>query len=94
MKHGDWVERYRRGEREAVWSELRLLGSAVRDPLLLEEAQAVCDQMALRARFNIEMLVERLTSQGFLFHSNDDQRIPVCPFQPANPAARRLVTWL
>jgi hypothetical protein len=50
--------------------------------------------MALRARFNIEMLVERLTSQGFLFHSNDDQRIPVCPFQPANPAARRLVTWL
>lgn len=50
--------------------------------------------MALRARFNIEMLVERLTSQGFLFHSNDGRRTPVCPFEPASPAASRLVAWL
>lgn len=54
----------------------------------------MCDQMALRARSNIEVLVERLTSQGFRFHSNDGLRVPVVPFRPATPAAPRLVSWL
>jgi hypothetical protein len=50
--------------------------------------------MARRARFNIETLVLRLTSQGFVFHSNDGQRDPVVPFRPATAAAPELVAWL
>lgn len=89
-----WVERYRKGDRERVWSELDRLGSAVRDPNVLPEAQYVCDEMALRARFNIQLLVKRLKSQGFVFHSNDGERTPVVPFRPASPVAPQLVAWL
>lgn len=89
-----WVERYRNGDRERVWSELDRLGPAVRDPNLLPEAQAVCDEMALRARSNIHLLVKRLRSQGFVFHSNDDERAPVVPFRPATTVAPQLVAWL
>jgi hypothetical protein len=94
MRHEGWVERYRKGDRERVWSELERLGPAVRDPNVLPEAQAVCDEMALRARFNIQLIVKRLQSQDFMFHSNDDERTPVVPFRPASVAAPQLVAWL
>lgn len=64
MSVGGWADRYRQGDRERVWAELRRLGSDVRDPSVLTEAQAVCDEMVLRVRFNIELLVNRLQSQG------------------------------
>ena len=94
MRYEGWVERYRKGDRERVWSELDRLGSAVRDPEVLPEAQAVCDEMALRARFNIRLVVKRLQLQGFTFHSNDDERTPVVPFRPAGAAAPQLLEWL
>lgn len=94
MGYEGWVERYRKGDRERVWSELDRLGSAVRDPNVLPEAQAVCDEMALRARFNIQLIVKRLQSQDYVFHSNDDEQIPVVPFRPASTAAPQLVAWL
>ena len=70
------------------------MGPLIRDPLIAEAAQAVCDEMARRARFNIELLVQRLRSHGFLFHSNDGRRDPVVPFHPATAAAPELVMWL
>lgn len=94
MRYEGWVERYRKGDRERVWSELDRLGSAVRDPGVLPEAQAVCDEMALRARFNIRLVVKRLQLQGFMFHSNDDERTPVVPFRPPGAAAPQLLEWL
>ena len=60
----NWLGRYRDGDRDAVWQELRQLGDQVRDPQVAGAAQAVCDEMARRARHNVEVLVERLTSQG------------------------------
>ncbi|WP_067500034.1 hypothetical protein [Actinoplanes sp. TFC3] len=44
-----WLSRYRQGQREVVWPELRQLGSAVRDSEWAPEAQLVCDEMARRA---------------------------------------------
>lgn len=84
MESPRWVERYRRGEREQVWHELRQLGAAVRDEAVRGEAQLVCDEMARRARHNVETIVERLRLQGFRFHTNDDDQQPVDPFLPAN----------
>lgn len=61
----NWLDRYRAGQRDRVWHELRQLGAAVREPGLREEAVLVCDEMARRARQNIEVIIERLSSAGF-----------------------------
>lgn len=89
----DLVEQYRAGQRWRVWHQLRELGSRVRDDYR-HQAQAVCDEMARRARHNIELLVERLVSQGFVFHSNDDHQTPMAGFIPATDEAGDLVQWL
>ena len=59
----DWLRRYRDGYRDQVWQELRQLGGAVREQVLAEEAQLVCDEMARRARRNVELIIGRLTVQ-------------------------------
>lgn len=87
MESPRWVERYRGGEREQVWHELRQLGAAVRKGAVRDEAQLVCDEMARRARHNVETIVERLRLQGFRFHTNDDAARPVDPFLPASDQA-------
>ena len=60
----DWLVRYRAGQRDLVWHELWQLGKAVREPGLIEEAQLVCDEMARRARHNVDVLVGRLNDGG------------------------------
>lgn len=90
----DWLRRYRRGERAQVWHELRQLGSRVREPGLVEEAELVCDEMAHRARHNIELLVERLDATGYRFHTNDVDQEPVVPFVVATEAAADHARWL
>lgn len=91
---GNWLERYRRGQRELVWHELRQLGSAVREPGRFEEVQLVCDEMTRRARQNIEVIVERLASAGYRFHTNDDEQAPVIPHVPPSAASAELAGWL
>ena len=61
---GNWLARYRAGERGQVWDDLARLGGAVREPHALEEVQFVGDEMARRARHNVEVIVERLTRYG------------------------------
>jgi hypothetical protein len=56
MRFEGWVERYLNGDRECVRSELDRLWPAVPNPKVLPEAQAVCDEMALQAGFNIQLL--------------------------------------
>ncbi|MFE3543859.1 hypothetical protein ACFXK0_12905 [Nocardia sp. NPDC059177] len=63
MSSPEWVSRYRDGQREQVWHELRQLGGVV-DAGLAREAQLVCDEMALRARRNIEVIVDRQPVDG------------------------------
>jgi hypothetical protein len=94
MASQGWLDRYRGGEREQVWHELRQLGDRVRGGSVAREAQRVCDEMALRARHNIELLVGRLRAQGFQFHTNDDSREPVDPYRPPTEQATSLDAWL
>ena len=94
MGSWDWLQRYRRGEREKVWHELRQLGATVSDAEAAGEAQAVCDEMALRARHNVEVIIDRLTTQGFRFHTNDDAQDPVVPFHGSSSGAGAQLRWL
>jgi len=90
----NWLARYRDGQREQVWHELRQLGAAVREPEFRAEAQLVCNEMARRARHNIEVIVERLTQDGFRFHKNNDDQTPITPHIPPTPAAAKHADWL
>ena len=90
----DWLARYRAGQHEQVWHELRQLGAAVREAENRTEAQLVCDEMAVRARHNIEVIVERLTQDGFRFHTNDDEQTPVKPHIPPTQTAAQHAEWL
>jgi hypothetical protein len=65
MSLPNWLDRYRAGQRNRVWHELRQLGGEVREPGLREEAQLVCDEMARRARQNVEVIIGRLSSAGY-----------------------------
>ena len=88
------LARYRAGDRERVWDELRQLGDQVRAPEFAVDAQAVCDEMALRARHNIDVIVDRLTDHGYRFHDNDDERAPIVPIRPPTADAAPLAHWL
>ena len=89
-----WLDRYRSGQREQVWQEMRDLGSGIRGSEWAAEAQLVCDEMARRARHNVELLVERLSADGYRFHANDDDRTPVPPHVPPTPDAAAHADWL
>lgn len=90
----NWLARYNDGQREQVWRELRQLGAGVREPEVRDEAQLVCDAMALRARQNIEVIVEQLTRDGFRFHANDDDETLLTPHIPPTPTAAQHADWL
>jgi hypothetical protein len=65
-----YLERYLAGEREQVWAELSARGPAIRDEPLFAEAQAVARETMTRARANVALLVQRLTSLGYRFVSD------------------------
>src|SRR5688500_2449738 len=94
MESPNWLNRYRQGQRSRVWLELRQLGARVREPELAEEAQLVCDEMADRARQNIEAIVEKLTGEGFRFHANDDAETPRAPHIAPTAQAADHAAWL
>lgn len=94
MGSKNWLGRYRAGEREAVWWEFRQLGEGVRDPAIADEVQAVCDEMAIRARWNVELIVRRLVEQGYAFHTNDDGQEPVVPWQPPSAGVADTIATL
>lgn len=89
-----WLERYLEGESQAIWHELRQLGARVREPEFAREAQAVCDEMARRARSNLEIIVERLLEQGYRFHTNDAARDAVDALVSPAADADRFVEWM
>jgi hypothetical protein len=83
---GNWLDRYRAGQRDEVWHELRQLGRAVREPGLFEEVQLVCDEMARRARHNVEVMPLRVLPQLGL----QPRRIPRADI-PRQPLATEAV---
>jgi hypothetical protein len=90
----NWLARYRAGQRDLVWHELRQLGSAVRKPGLATEAQLVCDEMATRARHNVDLIISRLTSAGYRFHLGDDDATPTTPHVLPSATAGEHAHWL
>lgn len=89
-----WLDRYKSGQREQVWHELRQLGNRVRESDWVQEAQLVCDEMARRARHNVELIVDRLSNEGYRFHANDDEQTPVPAHIPPTPEASAYADWL
>jgi hypothetical protein len=90
-----WLSRYRAGQRQQVWHELRQLGRTVRDePDLAEQAQLVCDEMAHRAGQNIEVVIDRLTVAGYRFHTNDDEQTVVAAHVAPTATAAAHADWL
>lgn len=67
MESINYLERYRAGEYEQVWSELQALGRAVRRQPHYAAAQEVAAETMRRVRRNCELLVSRLRSAGYTF---------------------------
>jgi hypothetical protein len=61
------LERYEHGEHEQIWDDLLALGAAVREEPHYTEALEVARTTMRRARHNIELLLPRLRSLGFVF---------------------------
>jgi hypothetical protein len=70
------LERYRRGECEQVWAELLVLGGQVREQRLYADALAVAHETMNRARANVELLKQRLTTLGYRFAHPDRVIVP------------------
>jgi hypothetical protein len=49
--------------------------------------------MPRRARHNVEVIVGRLTGQGYRFHANDHTRTPVVPWAPPTAQAAQHAAW-
>ncbi len=73
------MSRYLSGQRTQVWTEITSLGEELRaDPSTLAEATAVVDETMMRARRNVERLIDRLPRLGYVFEPGDG--LPV--FEP------------
>ena len=90
----EWPARYAAGDRATVWQEMREVGEDIRSTGLLAPASEVCDEMARRARHNVEELVRRLTAAGYRFHSNDGRRTPMPAHAPPTATAGEHADWL
>jgi hypothetical protein len=60
-------DRYQRGERIEVWSDLIALGEAVRQEPVYSDAVEVARETMARARQNVETLITRLDGIGYEF---------------------------
>lgn len=60
-----YLERYLAGEYEQVWAELLALGATVRDEPLYSDALSVARETMTRARYNVELIVGRLSKNGY-----------------------------
>jgi hypothetical protein len=76
MSPKKWLERYRAGEREAVWAELVVLGASVREPDLVGQAIEVAQETMARARQNVEEIHRRLTEVGYDFLNMGGVHLP------------------
>lgn len=62
-----FYDRYQRGERIQVWSDLIALGEAVRQEPVYSDAVAVACETMTRSRQNVETLIARLDGIGYEF---------------------------
>lgn len=62
-----YLDRYLQGEHEQVWAELLEQGAAIHQEPLLSDALAVTRETMKRTRYNIEQLILRLNTLGYVF---------------------------
>jgi hypothetical protein len=74
-----WLQRYRAGDRVAVWTELTALGARLRDTPTWPETVEVAAETMRRVRANVERLVELLPRHGFQFYEPDVVHVPPAP---------------
>lgn len=74
-----WLERYRAGEHAAVWREIVALEGAVRDPVVLPEAEAVAREIMTRARENLARIVRTLKKGKYRFRVGGPAKALVAP---------------
>jgi hypothetical protein len=72
-----------------VWSEIQSLGERVAEPLYATLLQEVVDRFTQRSIANLNLLVSRLSEEGFLFLGDD--RVTNAPWDRPNESTR---TWL
>lgn len=68
----NYLERYRAGEYEHVWSDLQSLGSSILHEPYASPAQAVATETMRRVRRNCERLISRLQRLGYRFGTFPD----------------------
>ena len=68
----NYLERYRNGEFERVWSELQALGSAVRQEPYYSLAREVATETMRRVSHNCDLIISRLRALGYAFGTYPD----------------------
>lgn len=66
-KKPKWVERYKAGEHDKVWSEIVALEDSVHDAAIAAEVKAVAGEMMARVKKNLEQIVAALTKKKYPF---------------------------
>ena len=82
----DYLERYRQGDHQPVWTDLQRLGPAVQDEPVRTQARAVASETMGRVRRNCERLIARLDTVGYAFGTYPDgsKRTPIIgPLTPS-----------
>jgi hypothetical protein len=68
----NYLERYRNGEYEQVWDDLKALGPAVREEPHYSQAREVAAETMRRVRRDCELIVARLHALGYIFGTYPD----------------------
>jgi len=79
LRLGSRLARYVRGEHVAVWDELYGMGSSVRDPEVVDEAEAIARETMRRVLKNVGILEEGLKKIGYRFAFPEKVRTPPPP---------------
>jgi hypothetical protein len=72
MQPMNYLERYRNGEYEQVWSDLQKLGANVREEPYFTHAKEVATETMRRVRGNCERIISRLQTLGYIFGTFPD----------------------
>lgn len=84
-----WLDRYKKGEHEAVWSEICALEGWARDKAALGEIQKVTAEMMARVKKNLERIVGTLRKNGYNFQVPTKQVLA-----PAGPKTAKAISDL
>jgi hypothetical protein len=89
-----FLERYRLGDLDAVWADLRKLGPEARHPDHYADVRAVCQEAMRRVRRNVEEIIARLSRSGYEFTDPWDGTTVIRPHAPPTEDSRAFANWL